>query len=123
LRVFLGVCCVGCYRLFRLETDSDAAAFGTLLFVTSNYVIGEIFQRSAYAEFLSVALLPLLLVAVHRAVLHGDRASGTTVVLLASLMILFHPLSFMNAGCAMVAYTAYIAIGGRIPYRQLLRLV
>jgi len=120
---FLVVCCVGCYRLFRLDTDDHAAAFGTLLFMTSNYVLGEVFQRSAYAEFLSVALLPLLLVALHRTVLHGDRSSGMTVVLLASLMILFHPLSFMNAGCAVVAYAAYTAIGARIPYRQLLRLV
>ena len=119
----LVVCSVGIYRLLRIETGEAASAFGALLFMTSNYVIGEVFQRSAYAEFSSVALLPLLLLALHRTVRHGDRASGTTLVLLASLMILFHPLSFMNAGCALVAYAVYTAIGWRIPYRQLLRLV
>jgi hypothetical protein len=120
--VFLIVCCVGCYRLLKREADEATAAFGTLLFVTSNYVIGEIFQRSAYAEFLSVALLPSVLVALHRT-LEGASSSAIALALLASLMILFHPLSFMNAGCAMVGYAAYVAIRRGIPYRGLLRLV
>lgn len=121
--VFLVLCGVGCYQLLRLNVGEDEATFGTLLFMTSNYVIGEVFQRSAYAEFLSVALLPLLLVSLHGTVLRGDRRSGATLVLLASLMILFHPLSFMNAGCALVAYAAYTGIRWRVPLRRLLRLV
>ena len=121
--IFLVVCCVGVYRLFRLGTDEPAAALGTLLFITSNYVIGEIFQRAAYAEFMSVALLPALLVALHHSVLSGDRAPRVTLVLLAGLMILFHPLSFMNAGYAVAAYAVYTAIRWRQPYRQLLQLV
>jgi len=120
--VFLVVCCAGCYRLLRLETDEATAAFGTLLFVTSNYVIGEIFQRAAYAEFMSVSLLPFLLVALHRT-LDGGMRSATALALLASLMILFHPLSFMNAGCAVVAYAAHTATRRRIAYRRLLRVV
>lgn len=120
--VFLIVCCVGCFRLLRLHNDEETAAFGTILFMTSNYVIGEVFQRSAYAEFLSVALLPLLLFTLHRTVVQGDRRAAAVLVLLASLMILFHPLSFMNAGWALVAYATYIAISWRIPYRRFLRL-
>ena len=120
--VALVVCCVGCYRLLRIDVGEGAATFGALLFMTSNYIIGEVFQRSAYAEFLSVSLLPLLILALHRTVLHQDRRSGATLVLLASLMILFHPLSFMNAGCALVAYAAYTAIRRQIPIRQLLRV-
>jgi uncharacterized membrane protein len=119
---FLVVCCAGCYRLLRLEADETTAAFGTLLFVTSNYVIGEIFQRAAYAEFLSVALLPLLLVALRRT-LDGDARSATALTVLVSLMILFHPLSFMNAACAVVAYAAHTAVKRGIPYRRLLELV
>ena len=119
----LALCGVGSYRLLRLHAGEEDAVFGALLFMTANYVIGEVFQRSAYAEFMSVALLPLLLVALHRFVLDGDRRSGMMLVLLASLMILFHPLSFMNAGVALVAYAAYIAIVWWIAFRRLLRLV
>lgn len=118
----LVICCVGCYRLLRLHVGDDDAAFGTLLFMTSNYVIGEVFQRSAYAEFLSVALLPLLLVALHGIVLQSGRRSATAFAVLASLMILFHPLSFMNAGVILVAYATYIAVAGRIPFLRLLRV-
>jgi hypothetical protein len=121
--IFLFVCSVGCYQLLKIETDEGTGALGALLFMTTNYVIGEVFQRSAYAEFLSVALLPPLLLAIHRNLRHGDRRSGMTLVLLASLMILFHPLSFMNAGCALVAYSAYVTIHWRVPYRQVIRLV
>ena len=121
--LLLVVCCAGCYRLLRLHVDEGAAVFGTLLFMTSNYVIGEVFQRSAYAEFMSVALLPLLLVAIHGTVLREDRRSGTALVLIASLMILSHPLSFMNAGCALIAYAAYIGVTSRLPYGRFLRFV
>jgi hypothetical protein len=121
--VSLVVCCVGCYRLLRTETDPDAAAFGTLLFLTSNYVIGEILQRSAYAEFLSVALLPLLLVSMHRSLLRENKGSAMALVLLSSLMILFHPLSFMNAAYAVIAYAGYTAIRWRVPFPKLLRLI
>ena len=120
---FLIVACAGCYRLLRLHTDERGAVFVTLLFVTSNYVIGELFVRSAYAEFLSVALMPWLLLALHRTLLDGAWVSGVALVLLASLTILFHLLSFMNAACALAAYAAYVAIGWRVPGRQLLRLV
>lgn len=119
----LVICCVGCYRLLRLHVSDGDAAFGTLLFMTSNYVIGEVFQRSAYAEFLSVALLPLLLVALHGIVLQSGRRSTTAFAVIASLMILFHPLSFMNAGLILVAYAAYIAVSARIPFLRLLRVV
>ena len=121
--VFLIVCCVGCYRLLKREADEATAAFGTLLFVTSNYVIGEIFQRSAYAEFLSVALLPLLLVALQRTLLRQNRRAPAALVLLATLMILFHPLSFMNAGYAIAAYAVYVVVDRRIPYSRLIRLL
>jgi len=120
---FLILTCIGCYRLLRLQVAEDEAALGTLLFATSNYVIGEIFQRSAYAEFLSVALLPPLLLALHRAAVHGTWRSGAALVLVASLMILFHPLSFMNAGFALAAYAVYAAIRWSIPYGRLLRVV
>lgn len=121
--LFLVVCGMGCYRLLRLHTTESPAAFGALLFMTSNYVIGEVFQRSAYAEFLSVALLPFVLLAIHRIILDADRSAGVMLVLLASLMILFHPLSFMNAGCALAAYAAYVVIGWRLPARRVMRLL
>jgi hypothetical protein len=121
--VFLTACCVGCYRLLELEADEHTAVFGTLLFVTSNYVIGEIFQRSAYAEFLSVALLPLLLVAVQRTLLQQGGMARAALVLVAGLMILFHPLSFMNAGYAIAAYALYIVVDRRMPYLRLMRLL
>lgn len=121
--VSLAVCCLGCYGLLRLDSSGDAAAFGTLLFLSSNYVIGEIFQRSAYAEFLSVALFPPLLVTLHSTLMHRHKWSALALVLLSSLMILFHPLSFMNAGYALVAFAAYTAIRWGVPYFQLMRLI
>lgn len=121
--ICLIVTCVGCFRLLRLHGDRDAAMFGTLVFVTSNYVIGEIFVRSAYAEFLSVAPMPLLLLALHRTLVDGRRGAGTAVILLTALMILFHPLSFMNAALGVAAYAVYVVIGWRVPYRNVVRLV
>jgi hypothetical protein len=121
--IFLLVCAVGLYRLLKLHTDQETAAFGALLFVTSNYVIGEIFTRSAYAEFLGVALLPSLLLCLHRTMVNGDRLAAMALVAFSALMILFHPLSFMNAGWALLAYASYIGFAWRIPYRQFLRLL
>jgi hypothetical protein len=120
---FLLIACLGCYRLLRLDTGADGAAFGTLLFMTSNFVIGEVFQRSAYAEFLSVALLPCLLAAMHRSLVDGGFRAGIVVAMLAALMILFHPLSFMNAGWALLAYAIFTLLGRRIPMARLLRLL
>ena len=121
--VLLVVCCVGCYRLLRLHVGETEAAFGTLLFMTSNYVVGEVFQRSAYSEFMSVALLPMLLVAMHRVVLHDDRRAGTTLAVLAALMILAHPLSFMNSGVALVAYAACVGLKEQVPARRFIGLL
>lgn len=117
------VCTAGCYLLLRVESDDERATFGTLLFVTSNYVIGEISQRSAYAEFWSVAFLPLLLLAMNRYMIGRGRASALAVVLLAAVMILAHPLSFMNAGWALAAYAAYVVTRWRAPYGRLLGIV
>lgn len=117
------VCCAGCYRLLRLHVDQGSAAFGALLFITSNYVIGEIFQRSAYAEFCSIAFLPFLLVALHGTLRSPARGSMAALVLLSALMILAHPLSFMNAGLALLAYTVCVALRWRISTRGLLRLL
>ena len=119
----LCVCCAGCYRLLKLNGDRQLAVLGSMLFITSNYVIGEVFQRSAYAEFWSVAFLPFLLVAVHRTLLQPGRGPMTALVLLAAIMVLAHPLSFMNAGWALLAYTAYVVIRWKVPARGLLRLV
>jgi len=121
--VFLVVPCVGCLRLLRLHADERTALFGTLLFMTANYVIGEVFVRSAYAEFLSVAPLPLLLVSLHRTLLDGRRRDGVALVLLTAVMMLFHLLSFMNAVCILTVYAAYVVTRWRLPPRHLLRLV
>jgi len=120
--VLLIVCCAGFYQLLRLHVERGTAAFGTLLFTTSNYVIGEIFQRSAYAELCSVAFLPFLLVAVHGTLRSSARRPMAALVLLAALMILAHPLSFMNAGLALLAYTVWVAFRWHVPVRRLLRL-
>jgi hypothetical protein len=117
------VCTTGCYLLLRVESDKNMAAFGTLLFVTSNYVIGEISQRSAYAEFWSVAFLPLLLLAINWYVLGRKRGAAVAVVLLAALMILAHPLSFMNSGWALAAYAIYLRTRTGVPTRQLAGVV
>jgi hypothetical protein len=121
--ILLIVCCAGCYGLLRLHAERDLAAFGSLLFITSNYVIGEVFQRSAYAEFWSVAFLPLLMLAVHRTLRDPGRGPMAAVVLLAGLMILAHPLSFMNAGWALLAYTGYVVTEWKIPVGRLVRLL
>ena len=115
-------CCVGCYRLLKLQADGRQAILGTLLFITSNYVIGEIFQRSAYAEFFSVALLPFLLYTVHSTLRQGETANMAALVLFCALMILAHPLSFMNSGYAIFAYGAYVGLRWRIPARRFLQL-
>lgn len=120
--ILLIVCCAGCYQLLRLHVDQGIAAFGALLFTTSNYVIGEIFQRSAYAELCSVAFLPFLLVAVHGTLRSSARRPMAALVLLAALMILAHPLSFMNAGLALLAYTVCVAVRWHVPVRRLVRL-
>jgi hypothetical protein len=121
--VLLVVCGAGCYRLLRLHVGEDEAAFGTLLFMTSNYVVGEVFQRSAYSELMSVALLPMLLVAMHRCVRDQDRRAGTMVAVLSALMVLAHPLSFMNSGVALVGYAAFVGLEQRMPIGRFLRLV
>jgi len=43
--------------------------------------------------------------------------------LLSALMVLAHPLSFMNAGIALVAYAAYVAVNEHLPLARLVRLV
>lgn len=121
--VLLIVCCVGCYQLLRLHAGESDAAFGTLLFMTSNYVVGEVFQRSAYSEFMSVALLPLLLLDLHRVVLHGDGRAGTRLVVLCALMVLAHPLSFMNSGLAIAAYATFVLARERVPPSRFVPLV
>jgi len=112
--LFLMLSVAGFYMLVRLHVDNTRAAFGTLLYATSNYVIGDIFVRSAYPEFLSYSLLPLFLLALHRALLEADRLAEMSLVILASLMILFHPLSFMNVGLAVLAYGWFARDGHRI---------
>jgi hypothetical protein len=121
--LFLAVTAHGCYRLLRIEVDPEWASLGSLLFVTSNYVIGEVFQRSAYAEFLSVALLPHLLVAVHGVTQDAGRRHAPALAIFAALMVLFHPLSFMNAGIALAVYALFDAMQRGTPYGQLLRLL
>jgi len=115
-------CCAGCYRLLKLHSDGPQAVLGTLLFVTSNYVIGEIFQRSAYAEFFSVAMLPFLLCALNGVLRHGGTAKMAAVVLFSAVMILSHPLSFMNSGYAVVAYGVYVGLRWQLPARRFLTL-
>lgn len=121
--ILLIVCSAGCHRLLKLHGDHGLAVLGSLLFITSNYVIGDIFQRSAYAEFCSVAFLPFLLVAIHRTLLEPARGPMTALTLLAGIMVLAHPLSFMNAGWALLAYTAYVTIRCRVAAPALLRVV
>lgn len=121
--ILLIVCGAGCYGLLRLHAERDLAVFGSILFITSNYVIGEVFQRSAYAEFWSVAFLPFLMLAVHRTLLEPGRGPMAAVVVLAGLMILAHPLSFMNAGWALLAYTGYVVAERKVPVRRLVRLL
>jgi 6-pyruvoyl-tetrahydropterin synthase-like protein len=114
------VCTAGCYRLLRLHADAGAASFGTLLFMTSNYVVGEVFQRSAYAEFMSVSLLPFVLAALNCAIRRRNLASKAQAALFAAIMILCHPLSFMNSGVLLLAYAAFVALDAKLPPRRIL---
>jgi uncharacterized membrane protein len=120
--ILLAVCCVGCYLLLRLHAEKGPAVFGTLLFITSNYVIGEIFQRSAYAEFFSVAFMPLLLFMLNGTLRNRGRATAAGLVIIASIMILAHPLSFMNAGWALLAYMGYVTIRDKVSFLRLLQV-
>lgn len=120
---FLAVCCVGCYRLLRLHAGEELATFGTLLFMTANYVIGEVLIRSAYAEFLSVAWLPWLLLMLHRSTIADGIGPRASVALLTALMVLAHPLSFMNSGIAVASYAGFLAVSQRAAWPRLLAVV
>lgn len=105
---FLLASALGIYRLLQLHVTDDVARVGLLLYVTSNYFLGDIFARAAFAEFLSYSLFPWLLYLVHRYSRNGSSAYGICSSLAAAFMIIFHPLSFMNVGPALAVYALYI---------------
>ena len=98
----------GFYRLLQLHVADEIAKVGLLLYVTSNYFLGDIFARAAFAEFLSYSLFPWVLYSIHRYSINGNSVRGLYATLAATLMIIFHPLSFMNVGLAMIVYALYI---------------
>lgn len=108
--LFFLIATSGCYLFLRLHVQHSVAAFGTLLFVTSNYVLGDIFVRAAYAEFLSYALLPFLLYALNKYFLNRNTLNAVQFMILAGVMILFHPISFMNTSILLILYALYISL-------------
>jgi len=85
------------YKFANLHVNSELAKLGTLFYITSNYVLGDIYVRFAYSEFVSYALLPLLLYTLHNALIKKNKYHIFYAIIIASMMILSHPISFMNS--------------------------
>ena len=102
----------GCYRLLKREADSysgirDASLRDLELRHRRDLPavgVRRVSKRRA---------APLLLVALQRTLLRQNRRAPAALVLLATLMILFDPLSFMNAGYAIAAYAVYVVVDRR----------
>ena len=102
------------FHFLRLHAPPHLAKAGTLLYLTANYVLGDVFVRFAYSEFASYALLPLLLYTSHRAVVEKSRLFTLYSILVTASMILFHPLSLMNSVIAILVYLLFVLPGGKL---------
>ena len=108
--LFLLIAVLGFYRLTRLHMPRADSLFGTLLFVTANYVLGELMVRWAYAELAAFAFLPWVLWALGSFLRSGRRLFWIAAVLFGAAMILAHPLSFMNSGPAFAGYVSFTVL-------------
>ncbi len=124
---------MGCWRLFRACASVHLAVLTTLLFMTSNYVVGLVFERAAYGELCASAFVPWAMYLANKPTTHGrDQVTpieqegrvgiNLPVVLALSLIILSHPLTFMN--CApLLAVWILLFDDGRTVRSKLARLV
>lgn len=106
--LFLLLSSYGCYLFLRLHVSHSVAIIGALVYITSNYVLGDIFIRAAYSEFLGYSLLPFMLYTLHKYILENRGLHAIFFVIISSIMILFYPLSFVNVSIAVLFYTLYI---------------
>lgn len=95
------------YLLMALYVKHDLATLGTIMYLSSNYFLFDIYVRSAYAEFASCAMLPLLLYAFAKVLVRKELAFSLLAVFSATFMILFHPLSFLNSAIAIIFFILF----------------
>lgn len=100
----LTVAFTGFYKLAQLHVDRFTALIAALLFITSNYVLGDIYARYAYSEFFGYALLPFLLYYLHKALTAKSFLSSSAVITVGTVMLLVHPLSFINSSVLISLY-------------------
>lgn len=108
--IFVIVSCVSIYKLLRIHVSRDLSCLGGLLYISTNYILGDIIVRSAYSEFASYALLPLLLYNIHKAISGTNIVHSFYSVVISSLMILFYPMSLMNSSGVIACYIIIIQV-------------
>ncbi len=98
----------GFYRLARIYAPANTAYFGSIIFVTCNYLIGDAYARFAYTEFFAYAFLPWAVFSLHHALISGTRAQILFAIAMSSTMILIHPLTFINCFPLLALYCLMI---------------
>jgi len=111
----------GFYCLARLHVGQRLATIGAVLFISSNYVLGEVFTRFAYSEFFAYAFLPFFLYALHRALLDTGIRYVFVAIALGTLLVLAHPLSFINSIPLMAFYCFSIFAIAKSPMKFFVR--
>lgn len=115
--LFYMLTATGMFFVLREFVDKEQAASGALLFLGSNYVVGEIFYRFAYAEFASYSFLPLVFLFFYRWLKNEKVKDMLAFILLSCVMLLFHPLTLINVSPGFFISAIFIGVarGNRRP--------
>ncbi len=99
----------GMYLLLRSYTDREAAVAGSLIYISSNYLLAELFNRFGFTELHCFVLLPYICLFLFRRSNQPHR-NAVLVTIACSLLLIFHPPSFMNSAPFLLAAYAVHAL-------------
>lgn len=97
----------GCYLLFNTNGKIKSLVI-SIIFCSSNYALGNIFERAAFAEFYCYSMLPVTLYLLRTNFCRPTLTNTLLLIFSLSFLLLSHPLSAMNSSILIAGYSIYL---------------
>ena len=109
---------LGMYLALKLFVSRDWAILGALLYVSSNFVSGNVFPRSNLGSAYGACLMPFVFYALARWLKFSRMRDAILVALTGALLLIVHPLVFINALLGFVLFAVIYAVWNTREKRQ-----
>jgi len=100
------------YGFIRRILGAEAGLLGAVVYMLVPFHLVEVFVRSAYPEFVALALLPLVLWAFTNLVATPTARRVALAGLSYGILLLTHHATFFTFSLFLIAYILYLLVGG-----------